>query len=203
MYINKIFFPLELVTFAVVGIWLNDSVSISKTELKLQPRAILVGQSSLGEVRRSLTIDEAFNEAENRYGSGDCGGAIQILSQIINLAPNNLRAHDQRTGRYYIFDAYSSRAYYYYSLGQFKNAVSDYNKILTSGTKSPIEITTAFWGRGKSHYELGDRKSAIQDITQGINTANISSMVEKKIVIMCVYDLYTLIGALLSISLVI
>lgn len=160
----------KMASFLAILISLESVASTSKTKLPFQSSSILLAQSSLDEVRKSLTIEEAFNEAEKSINSGDCNRAIQLVSQIIALAPDNLRVSDTRN-EYYILEAYRRRGYYYYTIGQFQNAISDYNKIINSGIKHGEELIEALWGRGKSRYELGDSRGAIQDITQGINIA--------------------------------
>jgi tetratricopeptide (TPR) repeat protein len=161
---------LKLAFFIVILISLETVVSTSQKKISSQKSSTLLAQPSLNEVRKSLTIEEAFNEAEKSINSSDCNRAIQLVSQIIALSPDNLRVSDTRN-KYYILEAYRRRGYYYYTIGQYQNAILDYNKIITSGINHDEELIEAVWGRGKSRYELQDSKGAIQDITQGINIA--------------------------------
>ena len=115
-----------------------------KKELKKQFKEVSLALSAVDFNEKAIALWE-----NNRYS--DAQKALEYLSQAIRLDPT-------------YSDAYNSRGALYFSLGEYRRAIVDYDRAihLTPDFSSP------YGNRGVSYRYLGEYQKAIADYTQAI-----------------------------------
>lgn len=96
------------------------------------------------------TASDLMSQGMNAFYAGNYSDAIELFNQVIAIDPD-------------MPDAYSMRAYAYFKLEDYDQAVSDCTKALRSNS-----TTLAYWVCGTLQKKLGDLDSALMSFTTAI-----------------------------------
>jgi tetratricopeptide (TPR) repeat protein len=104
--------------------------------------------SATAEGREVTKLSQAVVDLNER---GDYAGAVKILTQIIQINPNDS-------------DNYTARGYLYSQLGKYKQAIQDYNQAISLKPNNG----DSFRGRGLAHFSIKEEENALRDFNRAI-----------------------------------
>ncbi len=128
---------------------------------------------------------QLFQEGVTKYNQGNYQEAVDNLTQVIKLEPQNHLAYNRRGDAFYRLgdyqqsqtdssqaitlnpqdaNAYYDRGFSFYELGKYKEAIADY----TQAIKLNSQNAYAYYGRGLAKTQLQEHKKAIEDFSKAI-----------------------------------
>jgi tetratricopeptide (TPR) repeat protein len=128
---------------------------------------------------------QLFQEGVTKYNQGNYKEAVDNLTQVIKLEPQNSLAYNRRGDAFYRLgdyqksqtdssqaitlnpqdaNAYYDRGFSSYELGKYKEAIADY----TQAIKLNSQNAYAYYGRGLANTQLHEHKEAIEDFSKAI-----------------------------------
>jgi len=129
---------------------------IKAMRIDSMPRTIFPPRQMLSEDQKKA--EQFFVEASEKGKSGDYEGAIEDLTASLALSENG--------------NSYFKRGYAYLLSGNFPMALQDFTEVL----RIFPEYREAIFGRAIARFEMGDYKSAEEDMKQYLDLVNINDV---------------------------